>query len=141
MVLETTYSSKEQKEIINQQVGKPFSFIEAVKLKGIGSKRMIIDKVSLNMNEYINKGVNFSYGNIELRPNGILLYINKGLKTFTWVIPFYHLVIFNINGTSIHAHGKFVHFRNNKTHKENKIFFNRLLSLKVSFDRQYDFQL
>tara|TARA_R110001583_G_scaffold191276_2_gene356295 strand:- start:1839 stop:2069 length:231 start_codon:yes stop_codon:yes gene_type:complete len=68
-----------------------------------------------------------------------LVRINKGLQNFTWVIPFYHLVIYKTNGSSIHAQGKYIHFKNNITFKENKAFFDKLLNSKVKFDEQYNF--
>jgi len=49
------------------------------------------------------------------------------------------LVIYKTNGSSIHAQGKFIHFKNNITFKENKSFFDKLLSLKVAFEKQYEF--
>ena len=137
MILETTYSSKENKKIINDLVGKPFSFFEAVKMKGIGSKRMIIDDVSPNLRKYLNTVSDLSYGSIELRPRGILLAINKGLRNFTWVIPYYHFYMYKTNGVSIHAQGKFVHFKNNRTHKENKPFFSKLTRLKAEYDERF----
>lgn len=139
MVLETTYSSKENKEIINDLVGKPFSIFQAIRLRGVGSKRMIVDEVSPNMTNVINKVSDINYANIELRPNGILIMINKGLRNFTWVIPYYHLVIYKVNGSSIHAQGRFIHFKNNKTFKENKSFFDKLMNEKINHDEQYDF--
>ena len=66
-----------------------------------------------------------------MRPKGILIHINKGLKTFSWIIPFYHLVIYKTNGSSIHAQGKFIHFKNNLNFRENKSFFKKLLNAKV----------
>ncbi|MDX1700836.1 MAG: hypothetical protein R3250_09475, partial [Melioribacteraceae bacterium] len=138
-ILETTYSSKESKEIINDLVGKPFSIFQAIRLRGVGSKRMIVDEVSPNMTNVINKVSDINYANIELRPNGILIMINKGLRNFTWVIPYYHLVIYKVNGSSIHAQGRFVHFKNNKTFKENKSFFDKLMNEKIKHDQQYDF--
>ena len=107
---------------------------------GIGSKRMIIEEVSPNLDQYLNKVSGVNYANIEMRPNGILIYINKGLKNFTWIIPYYHLVFYKTNGFSIHAQGKFIHFRDNITFKENKVFLNKLLDVKVKFDEQYNFQ-
>ena len=139
MILNTTYNNKEHKEIINDLIGKPYSFFEALKLKGIGSKRMIIDDVSPKLKQYLNKVSDMNYANIEMRPNGILIYINKGLKNFAWIIPYYQLVIYKTNGASIHAQGHFVRFRNNKTFKENKGFFDKLLNAKVEHDEQYSF--
>ena len=140
MILETTHSNKEQYELINDLVGRQFSFLQSFKMGGIGSKRMIIDEVSPNMKSYLNTVSDVNYVNLELRPIGVLVRINKGLKNYTWVIPYYQLVIYKINGSSIHAQGRFIHFRNNKTFKENKSFFDKLLDLKIQYESQYSFQ-
>lgn len=140
MILNSTYNNKENKSLINDLVGIPFSLIESFKMKGIGSKRMIIDDVSANLKPYLNLVSDINYANIELRTGGILIYINKGLKNFTWAIPYYHLVLYKTNGASIHAQGRFIHFKNSKTFKENKSFFSKLLDQKIKYDMQYDFQ-
>tara|TARA_B100001059_G_C17652558_1_gene485246 strand:- start:47 stop:472 length:426 start_codon:yes stop_codon:yes gene_type:complete len=137
MVLNTTYYNKEQIELINDLVGKPFGLLQSIKMKGIGSKRMIIDEVSVNMKQYVNYVSDITYANLELRPYGVLIRINKGLKNYTWIIPYYQLVIYKTNGSSIHAQGRFMHFRNNITFKENKTFFNKLLNEKVKYESQY----
>ncbi|GGI57711.1 hypothetical protein [Winogradskyella haliclonae] len=134
MILDTTYNSKEHKQLIADLVGPEFSLVQKLKMNGVGSKRMIIDEVSPNMKSMMNLVSDINYSNIELRPKGILLMINQGLKNFTWIIPYYQLVIYKTNGSSIHAQGRFVHYRNNKTFKENKKFFNKLLNEKVKYD-------
>ncbi|MBQ0769296.1 MAG: hypothetical protein KBT58_08390, partial [Bizionia sp.] len=108
--------------------------------KGTGSKRMIIEEVSPNLRRVINNVSDINYASIELRPQGVLIHITKGLSNFTWAIPFYQLVIFKTNGSSIHAQGKYIHFKNNITFKENKKFFDKLFNEKVKFDEQYTFQ-
>ncbi|WP_298343834.1 hypothetical protein [uncultured Algibacter sp.] len=140
MILDTTYHNKEHKQLLYNLVGRSFTLLESLKMKGIGSKRMIVGEVSPNMNRYTNIVSDINYANIELRKNGILIFINKGLKNFTWAIPYYQLVIYKTNGTSIHAQGKFIHFKNNKTFKENKRFFEKMLDEKIKFDEQYNFQ-
>jgi len=139
LLYNTTHTNKETVRAIDQMVGKPYGFFESLKLKGTGSKRMIVDEVSPNLKSVINVVDDINYENIELRPQGILIHFTKGHKNFTWAIPYYQLVIYKINGSSIHAQGKFVHFRNNKTFKENKKFFDKLLDIKVKFDEQYNF--
>lgn len=139
MVYNTTYKNEEVKELINDVLGKPFSFIQALRLGGIGSKRMIIEEVSNNLNNLLNKVSDINYGNIELRPNGILVMINKGLENYTWVIPYRQLVIYKTYGLSIHAQGKFIRFKNNKMFKENTSFFKKLIRLKVK--SQEDFSM
>lgn len=137
MIINTTHYNSEHKQIIADLIGSSFSLVQKLKLGGIGSKRMIIDDVSPNMKSMMNVVSDINYANIELRPKGILVMINQGLKNFTWIIPFYQLVIYKTNGSSIHAQGRFIHFRNSKTFKENKKFFDKLLDEKVKYDMQY----
>jgi hypothetical protein len=140
MVLNTTHTNKENKELLNALVGKAYSFLQSLKLKGVGSKRMVIDNVSPNLKHLLNTVSDINYTNIELRPKGILIHITKGLQNFTWAIPYYQLVIYKADGSSIHAQGRFIHFKNNKMLKENKLFFDKLLNEKIKFDEQYNFQ-
>ncbi len=137
MILNTTNNNKEHKQIIEDLVGAPFSLVQKLKMNGVGSKRMIIDEVSPNMQSMMNKVSDINYANMELRPKGVLIMINQGLKNFTWIIPYYQLVIYKTNGSSIHAQGKYVHFRDSKTFRENKKFFDKLLDEKVKYDMQY----
>lgn len=137
MILNTTLYNKEHKQIIEDLVGPSFSLVQKLKLRGVGSKRMIIDEVSPNMRSMTNRVSDLNYANIELRPKGILIMINQGLKNFTWIIPYYQLVIYKVNGSSIHAQGRFIHFRNSRTFKENKSFFEKLLDEKVKYDMMY----
>ena len=140
MVLNTTHSNKDNKKIIIKMVGTAFGFIQSLKLKGIGSKRMVVDNVSPNLRLFLNKVSDINYSNIELRPKGVLVHITKGHQNFTWVIPYYQLVLYKSDGSSIHAQGRFIHFKNNKMLKENKLFFDKLLNEKIKFDEHYNFQ-
>jgi len=139
LLLNTTHTNKVNNKLIDDIVGKPFSLIQSIKMRGVGSKRMIVDEVSPNMASILNTVSDTNYGNIELRPIGILIHITKGLQNFTWAIPYYQLVVYKINGSSIHSNGKFIHFRNNKTFKENKKFFDKLMNEKIKYDQQFNF--
>ncbi|MCK7591255.1 hypothetical protein M0G43_11770 [Subsaxibacter sp. CAU 1640] len=137
MVVDTTYTDKENEALINDLVGKRFRLLQILRMRGIGSKRMTIDEASPNMQAYMNSVADTTYANIELRPKGVLVRINKGLKNFTWVIPYYQLQLYHTNGISIHGQGRFVHFRNNQTFRENKGFFEKLLNEKVKYDTEF----
>ena len=139
MILNTTHFNKEHKQLLSDLVGVSFSFLEAFKMKGVGSKRMIIEDVSPNLQLYMNLVSDINYANIELRKNGVLIYINKGLQNYTWAIPYYQLVIYKTNGVSIHAQGRYIHFKNNKTFRENKSFFRKMLDEKIRYDEKYNF--
>jgi len=139
LILDTTHIRKDQKQIINDLVGKPFSFLEAIKLGGIGSKRMIIGDISPNLESYFNSFQDIKYANIELRSGGILVHFDKGLTKFVWVIPFYHLVIYKTNGLSIHAQGKYIRFKTVNMFSKYKTFLNKLLDQKIKSELKYDF--
>jgi hypothetical protein len=106
-------------------------------MKGIGSGRMIIDKVSPKLERVLLNGPDINYANIELRPKGILVRITRRLDNFTWIIPYYQLYTYMTNGLSIHGQGEFLHFRNDRFLKNNKEFIRKMLNLKVIFTKDY----
>ena len=77
MLLNTTYHNEEHEKTIAKLIGGPYSFFKSLKLRGVGSKRMIIDKTSYNLNSLLNRTSDLNYANIEIRPKGIIIYINK----------------------------------------------------------------
>ncbi len=131
MIVNTTYHSNENKELIKDIIGSPFSFLQSLRLGGVGSKRMMIDELSPSLNGLLNTVSDINYANVELRPNGILVHINKGLKNYSWAIPFYQLVLYKTDGFSIHAQGKYVRFKNNRLLKENAAFIKKMIQLKT----------
>lgn len=137
MILNTTNSSKKNNELINDLLGKPFSFWKSIVMKRIGLKRMAIKEVSPNMTQYLDSTTEVNYANLELRPVGLLVKLNNGLNNFTWVIPYYKLAIHKSKGSSIHAEGKFINFRSGKANKENKSFFDKLLNEKVKYESEH----
>lgn len=140
MVLETTYYSKENNELIKDIIGSSFSFMQSLRLGGTGSKRMMIDELSPSLSGLLNKVSDINYANLELRPHGIIVHINKGLKNFSWAIPYYQLAIYKTDGFSIHAQGKFIRFKKNRLLRENRLFINKLLRLKNENQLKYAFQ-
>lgn len=140
MIFNTTHNNKEDTATINNLLGKSYNFVTAIKLGGVGSKRMVIDAVSPGFLKVLNAVSDVNYGNIELREKGIIVHINKGLKNFSWPIPYYQLHTYKTEGFSIHAHGNFVRFKNNKLLQENKKFLAKIINLKIENNKQYDFQ-
>ena len=80
MLLNTTYHNEEHEKTIAKLIGGPYSFFKSLKLRGVGSKRMIIDKTSYNLNSLLNRTSDLNYANIEIRPTGIIIYINTIFK-------------------------------------------------------------
>ena len=137
MILNTTYTNKDNDATIDNLVGSPYSFLKKLRMKGIGSGRMIIDKVSPKLQRALLNGPDINYANIELRPKGILVRITRRLDNFTWIIPYYQLYTYMTNGFSIHGQGEFLHFKNDRFLKNNKEFIKKMLNLKVVFTKDY----
>ena len=97
MIFTITHTNKEAKNLTNDLLGFPFTFYQSLKMGGIGSKRMIIEETSQNLSNYLNKVSDANYANIELRPGGIIVLLNKGLNNYSWVIPYRQLVIYKTN--------------------------------------------
>ncbi|WP_088323569.1 hypothetical protein [Polaribacter tangerinus] len=139
MIFDTTHRNDDAKIAITKLLGNSYSLLSSLKIGGVGSKRMIIEEVSPNFKKFTNTVSDVNYGNIEIREKGILVYINKGLKNYSWAIPFYQLHTYKTSGFSIHAQGNFVRFKNNKLLQENKKFIDKLLTLKIDYDKQFEF--
>ena len=140
MIFDTTLQNKDNEILMTDIVGRRFSFFESIKMNGIGSKRMMIESVSPSMDRLMNTVSDINYANIELRKNGIIVHINKGLKTYSWVIPFHQLHTYQSDGFSIHANGSHVRFMNNKLLKENKMFLSKMMNLKAKSQEKFNFQ-
>ena len=133
MLFNTTYVDNEVTREINSILGKPYSFLKAIQMKGTGSHRMMIQEVSPHFRNVLNTNSDINYANIELRPKGIILHINKGLQNYSWIIPYYKLVIFQSETLSIHAEGMFIKLRNNQYVQKNNKFIAKVLSLKEHY--------
>lgn len=141
MLFNTTYVNNEITREINAILGKPYSFLKAIQLRGTGSQRMIIEEVSTHFKTVMNSVSDINYGNFELRPNGVIFHINKGLQNYSWVIPYYKLVIFKSKTLSIHADGMYIKLRNNQAVKKSSTFLNKIITLKEQFvNSQYGAQ-
>jgi len=136
MIHRTTHPNKEYNTESNATVGRSFSLIDRVKRNGVGSKRLIIEELSDGLNP---KQIQFSeldYGNIELRPKGIIVHFTNRLERYSWIIPYYRLALYDATYFSIHAEGQFIRFRKNKTYVENKTFISKMITAKSEFLNQ-----
>ena len=133
MIFNSTYTDKEKELEVNEMVGSRFGFISSIRLNGVGSKRLIIEEVSPNFKNIIKQKNDIIYSNIEIRKDGILVYIAEGLKRFTWVIPYYKLVVYKTPNFSIHCEGNFIRFSNDLNKKENIRFFKKIIDHKINY--------
>ena len=112
MIYNTTYTNPQTTFMINKRVGKPFPFLQRLKMGGIGSKRMNIIEFSTALKEYSTTVADTQFGFIELRPKGILILINKQLTNYCWPIAFDDLQYTGQVDLKIGANADFIIFEN-----------------------------
>ena len=139
MIYNSTYNDIEKEIETNNLVGKKYNLIKSIRLGGIGSKRLIVDDLGANFKKLIQQKTDLIYSNVELRDKGIIVYVVDGQKRFTWVIPFYKLVIYKSPTFSIHSDGNFIRYSNKLNHKQNLLFFKKILDHKYNFNKQNNY--
>ena len=108
MIFDTSYYDPEIKKIIDETLGKSYSFVDRLKMKGIGSSRMEILDCSSDIKELLPSGFTGNFASIELRPKGVIVHFKKFTEHFSWIIPFYSLSIIQSNTINIHSKGSFI---------------------------------
>ena len=135
MIYNSTYTDIEKDIETETLVGKKYNLIKTIRLGGIGSKRLIVDELGVNFKKLIQQKNDIIYSNIELRKKGIIVYVVDGQKRFTWVIPYYKLVIYKTPSFSIHSNGNFIRYSNKLNHKQNLVFLKKVLDHKFNFNK------
>lgn len=131
MIFDNTVPTPDSIRTMNQLVGPPITFWEAIRRKGrIGSQRMILEEASLQFSQFLKQATGTIYANLELRPKGILVHISVRQSRITWAIPFHLLSIFQSNLFSIHAGGQHLKFRKDKAWQKNQLFVKQIMLAK-----------
>lgn len=94
MILNVSHNDPEIKFRIKKLVGAPFPLIARLKMKRVGSPKLLITKASLDIQHILNIDQSTNTCNIELRPFGIIIGFQKRLETYNLVIPYYKLTIY-----------------------------------------------
>ena len=130
MIFNSTYTDKEKELEVEKLIGKKYGLISSIRLNGVGSKRLIVQETSQNLKKIIIQKSDLIYSNIEIRSGGVIVFIAEGLNRYSWVIPYYKLVIYKTPNYSIHSDGNFIRFSNDLNIKENRKFFKKLIKHK-----------
>ncbi len=133
MLFNISHNNKKITNQIDDLVGKRFGLFENIKLKGIGSPRLIISKSSSKIEAIFNKNYAIKYANIELRPKGIIIGFQSQLEVYALVIPFYKLVIFKPgNSITFHVDEHFVNVDCSKNYSKIASFLAKMDTLKMN---------
>ena len=136
MIFNSTYTDKEKELEVEKLIGKKYGLISSIRLNGVGSKRLIVQETSQNLKKIIIQKSDLIYSNIEIRSGGVIVFIAEGLNRYSWVIPYYKLVIYKTPNYSIHSDGNFIRFSNDLNIKENLNFFKKLIKHKTLRNHQ-----
>lgn len=139
ILFNTTRTEKDDTVLINEIVGKPFSFFEGIKMGGVGSGRFIIESASEAFDNVLKTPSDINYLNIELRPMGIILHFTQQLKRFAWVVPYRKLVIYNTKTFGLYSDNIFFKLRKNQLFKSNMSFIDKMLNNRIKYLTKYSF--
>ena len=110
MLFDTSYSDKRITRQINEAVGHPFSFLERIKMGGIGSRRMVIGDISEEYQKYLKAAHYQSHANLELRPKGLIIHFRHKLEAYSWIMPYASLEVEASDSLRLVSEGKFISF-------------------------------
>jgi len=94
MLLNISHNDKKIKRKIDEIVGKPFSLLERIKQKGVGSPKLKIVSSSATIYNLLQLDQSRNTCNIELRPKGIIIGFQKRLEVYAFIIPYYKLNLY-----------------------------------------------
>lgn len=134
MLHNVSYKNNKISQIIDEEVGEPYSLKERLRLRGIGSSKLIIVDASPEIAKLLNLDNNRNQCNIEIRPDGIILGFRSLLESFAFVIPFYKLVIYKgeAESYSIYRDHQFVKIEAKPTDKATHNFIKKILAAKTN---------
>ena len=133
MIFNATYPNQDFLFHTKELLAKPYSIFHKFKMNGVGSGRFTIAELSEKLQTNKKQFSELNYGNIEIRPKGILVHFTNRLERFSWCIPYYKLVIYNASFFSIHAEGNFIKFLKNRNYLENKKFISKMIDYKNEY--------
>ena len=134
MIRNVSYNNKEISNEINDLIGKPFGVVDRIKMRGIGSQRLLITDASPEIKKLLKLDNNTNHCNIELRSRGIIVRFRSILNTFGWAIPYYKLNLFkNADHFAIYADSDFIRIQPAHNERFDDKYFRKMMELKAAY--------
>ena len=133
MLFNTSYKNKDYVKEANRLTGKAYSFLEKLKMRGVGSRRLVVEELSSLITPKNMQEIDVSFASIELRPKGIVIHFTNRLDRYSWIVPYRLIAVFSTLTFSIHSNGQFIKFRKDKNYHDNKKFFDKMSDLRSDF--------
>ena len=136
MIKNLSYNSKKNKAVLFELVGRSLSLIERLKLRGIGSNKLVITDASKEIIELLRLDNNINYCNIEIRKNGIVIRFRSLLETYGLIMPYYKLVIYK-GESKIYSFYKDQHYVKFLVNNKNStLFVKKVVRLKNEYQKK-----
>ena len=137
MLKNISYNDSKVFDEINNYVGKPYTIFQRLRIGGIGSSKLIINKADSKISNLLNLDNNINKCNIEIRPKGIIIRFRSLLETYGLIIPYYKLVVFKVseNEYTFNVDSKFVKIKI-KSEKDHT-FIRKIMEEKARYTKNY----
>ena len=132
MLINASYNDPKIKSKIKSLVGSPYSFLERLKIGGVGSGNLKIVHCSIKIKNILDLDNNLNRCNIEIRKNGIIIFFRSLLETYGLIIPFYKLNIFKVESNIFSLHIDQYNIKVEVKNKSDFNFFKKIQNLKIS---------
>lgn len=132
MIINITYPDKRTDKEIENIAGKPFSFMDRFRMKGIGCAKLQVREASPEIYQLISANRDTAYCNMELRQEGLVVGFNSTMRIYAWCIPYYHLnIYYNSGKLSVFGSKNFLKMTPPFNGSVDKKFIKKVLALKA----------
>ncbi len=118
---------------VDGELGKPFSVWQRIKMRGIGSGRLRIDKSSPQISDLLGDNDVLKFISVELRPKGIIIHFKRNLVHYIWPIHYTKLAIYNTEKISFHSQGEFITVHPTHLKYDGRYFVRKIGMLKLDY--------
>lgn len=132
MLLNVSYKDNEVTRKIDTALGKAFPLMKRIRMRGIGSPKLILNEASSQISDLMNLDNNRNVCNIEMRPNGIIVGFRSKLNSYALIIPYYKLVLYKGKGDeySIYKDNYFFKIKARPSDKNVHAFMKKIVLAK-----------
>jgi len=98
MILNITYPTPQQKRDTEKVVGPSYSFMERIKMGGIGTSKLVIMEATDEIHKLLTLTSDTTYCHLECRKAGLVVGFQTTMRIYTWLIPYRQLSVYYNSG-------------------------------------------
>lgn len=138
MLINDTFNDRRARREIEDQVGKKYTFLERMRMNGIGSQRMLIVESSDAISDLLALDRKLNHANVEIRKGGILVRFQSKMHNYAFAIPWHFLTVFR-TGNTLNVFGQNNHVKLRPAHNEklDRKFVLKLLQHKALWSEDH----